>query len=457
MRQIFHVEYHDVRDAKAAMTDLHGRVTLGMHLSINKCDNLFDIAAPSLDTGTPTTPTRNHIISFPASCGKPTQTHASRIEGINGLRRASLGQSSPLRAVSPVHSNISHQQAANSDIPSADPNERRPSNTALFDAVRSSKNQVRPKLEVSTEPHPMNGHELRELATSPISPTAGRGSRAQPYSDSDHRRETEENFIKSDPPPDNQSLPYYSTQLSASSYPFVPAQHGMIDPRYHFPGASPPPPAPFSYNYAYSHDPLYNPYWPSTDSRRLYSNTAYPSSPSANDYYYSQYGNGAVHHLPVGFTSPAGLRGSVLSPPRSVQPEQSFASAAPYQSDALSSNAAPLNSMRYSEHSQSTPFQVHNDAGISSGRENTLPLISVENNGYHTHNISERNQLNISRIEEGLDTRTTVMVKNIPNKMSDKDLVVFINKVCPRRIDFLYLRMDFQNGEWCLSTRWTMT
>jgi hypothetical protein len=58
----------------------------------------------------------------------------------------------------------------------------------------------------------------------------------------------------------------------------------------------------------------------------------------------------------------------------------------------------------------------------------------------------ERNQLNLARIEDGQDTRTTVMIKNIPNKMSDKDLIAYIGKVCPRRIDFLYLRMDFQNG-----------
>ncbi|KIY53946.1 hypothetical protein FISHEDRAFT_8422, partial [Fistulina hepatica ATCC 64428] len=38
------------------------------------------------------------------------------------------------------------------------------------------------------------------------------------------------------------------------------------------------------------------------------------------------------------------------------------------------------------------------------------------------------------------------MVKNIPNKMTDKDLIQFISKVCPRKIDFLYLRMDFNNG-----------
>ncbi|OCH88259.1 hypothetical protein OBBRIDRAFT_780412 [Obba rivulosa] len=60
--------------------------------------------------------------------------------------------------------------------------------------------------------------------------------------------------------------------------------------------------------------------------------------------------------------------------------------------------------------------------------------------------LAEKNQLNIAAIEEGKDMRTTVMIKNIPNKMSDKDLLAFIDRVCPRRIDFLYLRMDFQNG-----------
>lgn len=66
--------------------------------------------------------------------------------------------------------------------------------------------------------------------------------------------------------------------------------------------------------------------------------------------------------------------------------------------------------------------------------------------GKESRPSAEHNQLNLSKIEDGQDTRTTVMIKNIPNKMSDKDLVTFIGKVCPRRIDFLYLRMDFQNG-----------
>ncbi|KAJ3547205.1 hypothetical protein NMY22_g1742 [Coprinellus aureogranulatus] len=68
---------------------------------------------------------------------------------------------------------------------------------------------------------------------------------------------------------------------------------------------------------------------------------------------------------------------------------------------------------------------------------------------YPTADVAAKNQLAIPKIESGQDTRTTVMIKNIPNKMSDRDLIAYINKVCPRRIDFLYLRMDFQNGKWC--------
>ena len=60
---------------------------------------------------------------------------------------------------------------------------------------------------------------------------------------------------------------------------------------------------------------------------------------------------------------------------------------------------------------------------------------------------SPKNQLDLGAIESGMDTRTTVMIKNIPNKMTDRDLMAFVDRVCPRRIDFLYLRMDFQNGE----------
>ncbi|CCL99860.1 uncharacterized protein FIBRA_01885 [Fibroporia radiculosa] len=50
------------------------------------------------------------------------------------------------------------------------------------------------------------------------------------------------------------------------------------------------------------------------------------------------------------------------------------------------------------------------------------------NPGGTPHVISEKNQLNVEAIEQGNDMRTTVMIKNIPNKMSDRDLLAFIGK-----------------------------
>ena len=97
---------------------------------------------------------------------------------------------------------------------------------------------------------------------------------------------------------------------------------------------------------------------------------------------------------------------------------------------------------------QSTPTQTP----VAPRHQNQKPhhstsTLHVRAPGLPPPPISEKNQLDWNKIEQGLDTRTTVMIKNIPNKMSDKDLLSFIGKVCPRRIDFMYLRMDFQNGE----------
>ncbi|KAK7020908.1 RNA recognition motif 2-domain-containing protein [Favolaschia claudopus] len=73
---------------------------------------------------------------------------------------------------------------------------------------------------------------------------------------------------------------------------------------------------------------------------------------------------------------------------------------------------------------------------------NVVPLRAAQQN----NSSAERNQLNLARIEHGQDTRTTVMIKNIPNRISDKELMAHIDHVCPRKIDFLYLRMDFRTG-----------
>lgn len=110
------------------------------------------------------------------------------------------------------------------------------------------------------------------------------------------------------------------------------------------------------------------------------------------------------------------------------------------------------------ENSNPVPqHSVHRASPLTGLQHHARAIHHASSQGPSTSNAREpqvspeRNQLNLARIEDGQDTRTTVMVKNIPNKMSDKDLVAYIGKVSPRKIDFLYLRMDFQNGKMCCS------
>ena len=102
------------------------------------------------------------------------------------------------------------------------------------------------------------------------------------------------------------------------------------------------------------------------------------------------------------------------------------------------------------------PAHTHNARRITLHTHSPSPRASPQATQSHlkyrtppSHEPGEQqmdNNLNIARIESGQDMRTTVMIKNIPNKMTDKDLMTFIERVCVRRIDFFYLRMDFKNG-----------
>ncbi|GEM10536.1 meiosis protein Mei2 [Rhodotorula toruloides] len=60
--------------------------------------------------------------------------------------------------------------------------------------------------------------------------------------------------------------------------------------------------------------------------------------------------------------------------------------------------------------------------------------------------IPSGNVLVFERIERGIDMRTTLMIKNIPNKMKDYEVMGFIDEVAGRSYDFFYLRCDYSNG-----------
>ena len=48
-------------------------------------------------------------------------------------------------------------------------------------------------------------------------------------------------------------------------------------------------------------------------------------------------------------------------------------------------------------------------------------------------------------IRRGLDHRTTIMLRNIPNKLQLRELTRLLNAYCEGTFDFCYLRVDFGN------------
>ncbi|KAF1974553.1 hypothetical protein BU23DRAFT_461479 [Bimuria novae-zelandiae CBS 107.79] len=50
------------------------------------------------------------------------------------------------------------------------------------------------------------------------------------------------------------------------------------------------------------------------------------------------------------------------------------------------------------------------------------------------------------RIEAGIDVRTTIMLRNIPNKLDWMTLKALLDRVCFGTYDFIYLRIDFASG-----------
>lgn len=57
----------------------------------------------------------------------------------------------------------------------------------------------------------------------------------------------------------------------------------------------------------------------------------------------------------------------------------------------------------------------------------------------------EKNKIDLDRITRGIDTRTTIMIKNVPNKYTQQMLMEYIDATHLSRYDFFYLRIDFQN------------
>ena len=51
----------------------------------------------------------------------------------------------------------------------------------------------------------------------------------------------------------------------------------------------------------------------------------------------------------------------------------------------------------------------------------------------------------LKQVIQEVDTRTTIMIKNIPNKFDQRMLLSMIAENYKNKYDFLYLPIDFQN------------
>ncbi|KAI5190777.1 hypothetical protein NECID01_1144 [Nematocida sp. AWRm77] len=53
--------------------------------------------------------------------------------------------------------------------------------------------------------------------------------------------------------------------------------------------------------------------------------------------------------------------------------------------------------------------------------------------------------ISVDSIIRKIDTRTTCMIRNLPNKLTTRQLIVVLSSIYYNAIDFLYLRMDFKS------------
>ncbi|KAL8726930.1 MAG: hypothetical protein Q9166_006387 [cf. Caloplaca sp. 2 TL-2023] len=106
-----------------------------------------------------------------------------------------------------------------------------------------------------------------------------------------------------------------------------------------------------------------------------------------------------------------------------------------------------------------TSFDAASSGPGAIGQERYSPLPSfggihqyprgfVRHDGRHIPDFSggHHNVVEIDRIRKGADVRTTIMLRNIPNKIDQAMLKDIVDETSWGRYDFMYLRIDFANN-----------
>jgi hypothetical protein len=72
-------------------------------------------------------------------------------------------------------------------------------------------------------------------------------------------------------------------------------------------------------------------------------------------------------------------------------------------------------------------------------------LIEADRTALTKHQVPQGNEIVLWKIAQGIDKRTTLMIRNIPNKFTQQMLLDLVNSTHHGEFDFFYLRMDFRN------------
>ncbi|KAL4801735.1 hypothetical protein BDV18DRAFT_164780 [Aspergillus unguis] len=78
--------------------------------------------------------------------------------------------------------------------------------------------------------------------------------------------------------------------------------------------------------------------------------------------------------------------------------------------------------------------------------ERILPSPRREVSRYPDLRLTNQNAVDVERIRLGLDVRTTIMLRNIPNKIDQTMLKAIVDETSHGKYDFMYLRIDFANN-----------
>ncbi|RYP71664.1 hypothetical protein DL771_004615 [Monosporascus sp. 5C6A] len=155
------------------------------------------------------------------------------------------------------------------------------------------------------------------------------------------------------------------------------------------------------------------------------------------------------------------VNGGTLSPTRTAMAGSDLASE--FQQMSVSSRAhSAASSMHNSLFNTparspiSAPFQLQPSYGMVPVVYHSIPVsppctdgrrhgaMRVARTSFYNPN-THHNHVDVNRIREGTDVRTTIMLRNIPNKVDQQMLKDIVDQSSKGKYDFMYLRIDFAN------------